>query len=219
MRITANDIDNKEFKKSIRGYSANEVDDFLEQVAEDYEELYKENSLLKEKLTINEEKVGHYKKMEESIQNTLLLAQNAAEEAKRASQREADMIIKNANDAAKRIIDKADNDVIKINDEYEKLKSEFNKFRTKFRNFMNSQMEMFEALENDYNKSYSIGNNIKDIYAKEEKVVVLENEAMNKVEEVALEEQHTMEFDLSQLSNNKLNEFEDIENIKTFFAE
>jgi cell division initiation protein len=50
VKITAMDITNEEFKKGIRGYSVEEVDEFLDNIAEDYETLYKENSSLKEKM-------------------------------------------------------------------------------------------------------------------------------------------------------------------------
>ena len=50
MRITSMDINNKEFKKGLRGYNADEVDEFLDKVAEEYEIMYKENSTLREKI-------------------------------------------------------------------------------------------------------------------------------------------------------------------------
>lgn len=162
MRITCMDIDNKEFKKIFRGYDIDEVDEFLSEISDNYEEVYKENSVLKEKLSMYEDKVNHYQKIEETIQNTLVLAQKAAEQAKQSSQKEADIIIKNANDSAQRILDKANNDVLKINDEYERIRQEFEKFRSLYRSFMNGQMEMFERLEKDFQYGYNIGRNIKD---------------------------------------------------------
>ena len=149
MKMTSMDIGSKEFKKVIRGYSSDEVDEFLVKVAEDYEVLYKESSSLKEKgFTLNE-KLEHFSKMEETIHNTLVLAQNAAEQAKQSAHKEAELIIRSANDSSKGILDKAHNDVIQINDEFEKIKQDFIKFRAKFRNFMNAQLETFNGLEND----------------------------------------------------------------------
>lgn len=160
MKITAMDITNKEFKKVFRGYSAEEVDEFLDKISEDYEVLYKENSSMKEKVTGLTDKIEHYAKMETTIQNTLVLAQNAAEQSKSIAQKEADLIIKNANESAQRILDKAHNDVMKINDDYEQLKQEFVKFRAKFKNFMNTQVEMFNSLEKDFIKNYNIGSTV-----------------------------------------------------------
>ncbi len=163
MKITSMEITNKEFKKAMRGYNQEEVDEFLDKIAEDYEALYKENSTLKEKVAAIDERLEHYNKMESTIQNTLLLAQNAAEQARGNAQKEAELIIKTANDSAKKIMDKAHSDVIKINDEFEKTKQEFNKFRTKFRNFMQSQLEMFDDMEKDFVKNYNIGQDITEM--------------------------------------------------------
>ncbi|MGL5416917.1 MAG: DivIVA domain-containing protein [Clostridium sp.] len=156
MKLTPMDINNKEFKKGLRGYNPDEVDEFLDEVIENYEELFKENSKMKERITVLSEQVDHYAKIESTIQNTLLLAQNAADQAKESSQKEAELIVKNANETAQKIVDKAHNDVIQINDEFDKIKQEFIKFRAKFRNFMNTQLETFDDLEKDLNKSYSI---------------------------------------------------------------
>jgi len=150
------DIKNKEFKSAFRGYNGEEVDDFLLQVTEDYEAMYKENSTLKEKVSILNEKLEHYTNIEATIQNTLLLAQNAADQAKASAQKEAEIIIKNANETAQKIIDKAHMDVMKINEEYEKLKQDFFKFRAKYRNFLKTQLDTFEDLEKDFVKNFNV---------------------------------------------------------------
>ncbi|MBV7275027.1 DivIVA domain-containing protein [Clostridiaceae bacterium UIB06] len=181
MKITAMEITNKEFKRSMRGYNADEVDEFLDKIAEDYENIYRENSTLKEKLSNIEDKIDHYNKMESTIQNTLLLAQNAAEQARENAKKESELVIRNANDTAQRIIDKAHNDVIQINDEFDRIKQEFCKFRTKFRSFMESQLEMFDDMEKEFIKNYNIGyeseENIKPaLESKEIEIVHNEND-------------------------------------------
>ncbi|MBD7910053.1 MULTISPECIES: DivIVA domain-containing protein [Clostridium] len=162
MKLTPMDINNKEFKRGLRGYSPEEVDEFLDEIVENYEELYKDNSKLREKLTVATEKIEQYSKIETTIQNTLVLAQNAAEQAKSSSQKEAEMIIKNANETAQKILDKSHNDVIEINAEFDKTKQEFIKFRAKFRNFINTQLETFDDLEKDLNKNYSIATPVEE---------------------------------------------------------
>lgn len=194
MKLTPMDINNKEFKRGLRGYNPDEVDEFLDEVVDNYEELYKENSKLKEKLEVLEEQISHYAKIETTIQNTLVLAQNAADQAKESSQKEAEIIVKNANETAQRIVDKAHNDVIQINDEFDRVKQEFIKFRAKFRNFMNTQLETFDDLEKDINKNYSIANPV--------------DEEMN-VKDISYEDTNDSEEEVSQ---NELDE------IKSFFA-
>ena len=193
MKLTPMDIKNKEFKKAIRGYAADEVDEFMEEIVENYEELFKENSMLKDTVSRIREKVEHYEKLEDTIQNTLLLAQNAADQAKESSQKEADLIMKNANESAQKVLDKAHNDVIAVNDEYEKVKEEFIKFRAKFRNFMNAQLQTFDELEKDLTKNYNVSETVeelelssKDIHISEEKLdaVVEEDNSSEEMKEI-----------------------------------
>jgi len=156
MRITSMDISNKEFKKSMRGYNPDEVEDFLDKIAEDYEEMYKENTSLREKFALLNEKLDHYKDIENTIQNTLLLAQNTSEQTRKTANDEAESIIRRSNDESKRIIEKANNQVIKINDDFEMTKNDFTKFVAKYRNFMKTQMDMFNDMESDFIKSYNL---------------------------------------------------------------
>ncbi|MGV8983763.1 DivIVA domain-containing protein [Clostridium sp.] len=205
MRMTAMDINNKEFKKGLRGYNADEVDEFLDKLSEEYEIMYKENSTLRERASFLEEKLDHHVKIEATIQNTLVLAQNAAEQAKNSAQKESELIIRSANDASQRMVDKAHDDVLKINDEYDKTKQEFAKFRTKFRGFMNCQIEMFEGLESDYFKNYNVGNETSDV-SNDKKI----------------EEKNVIESEYSNLTLKNIDEkdfhTQDMEEIKSFFA-
>ncbi|MBU3176363.1 DivIVA domain-containing protein [Clostridium estertheticum] len=202
MRITSMDINNKEFKKVIRGYNSEEVDDFLETVSDEYEMAYKENSTLKEKISFLEEKLDHHVKIEATIQNTLVLAQNAAEQARVSAQKEAELIIRNANDTSQRMLNKAHDDVLNVNDEYEKVKQEFAKFRTKFRSFMNCQLEMFEGLENDYLKNYNIGNVTHD----------------DKIDDEAAIDSECSNLKLKNIEEKDFHENGEMEQIKSFFA-
>lgn len=211
MKLTPMDINNKEFKKGLRGYNADEVDEFLDEVVENYEELYKENANLKEKLTNLNEKVEHYSQIETTIQNTLILAQNAAEQAKNSAQKEAELMLKNANESAQKIMDKAHNDVIQINDEYEKVKQEFIKFRAKYRNFMNAQLETFDDLEKDFIKNYNITDPVEEDETVqngiiEKEIELSENKAEKKAEDPIGVSEHA-------LLNDELNE------IKSFFVQ
>jgi cell division initiation protein len=179
MRLTPMEINNKEFKKGMRGYNTDEVDEFLDQVVEDYETVFKENSSMKEKIENLNEKLNHYAKIETTIQNTLVLAQNASDQARATAQKESDIIIKNANENAKRIIDKANQEVININQDYERLKQEFVKFRAKFKNFMNTQVETFGEMEKDFIKSYSVGNEIITEEIKNKEILLEDNLSSN----------------------------------------
>lgn len=186
MKLTPVDISNKEFKKGIRGYAVEEVQEFLEEVVESYERVYKENISLKESLSRVNEKLEHYEKLEATIQNTLLLAQNAADQAKESSEKQAELIIGNANETAQRILDKAHNDVVAINDEYERVKEEFIKFRAKFRGFMNTQLQTFDELEKDLTKNYSVAQPVEtlDLHEKEVEIYTSDDDGEFKIEDL-----------------------------------
>ncbi|EIA23663.1 Putative cell-division initiation protein, partial [Candidatus Arthromitus sp. SFB-3] len=205
-----------------------EVDEFLDQIVEDYEELFKENSLLKEKINAMNEKIEHYSKIESTIQNTLLLAQNAAEQAKVSSQKEADMVIKHANDSAKKILDKAHTDVVSITQEYDRLKQEFVKFRAKFRNFITVQMDTFEDLEKDFIKNYNL-NNVRDKANSEDDGIAFKDKEIEQdnTEIISNENDVTVQTNLDDNSfehenvSSRLKTSQDVdsdlENIKKFF--
>ena len=211
MKLTPMDINNKEFKKGLRGYNSEEVDEFLDEVVENYEEIYKENAALKEKLANLTEKVEYYSNIENTIQNTLLLAQNAAEQAKSSAKKEAELMVKNANETAQKVLDKAHNDVIVINDEYEKVKQEFTKFRSKYKNFLNTMMETFDDMEKDFMKSYNLVEKSKE----EDHIVKNFNENTISEEDMTESEDKAVE----EVLNEEKIEFKEIESVDNFSGE
>ncbi|EOD01290.1 DivIVA domain-containing protein [Caldisalinibacter kiritimatiensis] len=145
--ITPLDIQNREFRKGVRGYKESEVDSFLDEVMIDYEKLYKENSELKDKITMLNEQLEQYDKMEETLQNTLVVAQSTAEEVKANARKEAELIIKEAEEKARQIINEAHKEVENIQVKYENLKADMEVFRTRFKTLLESQLQ---TLDNYY---------------------------------------------------------------------
>ena len=78
--ITPEIIESKEFKKGFRGYNEAEVDIFLDELRDDFEATLKENEALKEKLSMYKDQVGKYSSIEETLKETLITAQSAAED-------------------------------------------------------------------------------------------------------------------------------------------
>lgn len=144
MAITPNEISNKEFKRGFRGYDMDDVDEFLEQIVDDYEKIYKENISLKEKIAMLNEKIEHYSNIESTLQNTLLLAQKAAEQAKDNSKKDAELIIRDAQETANGMIKKAEEQIALTNKEYEMLKQEYNMFKSRFIGTLQAQMDALE---------------------------------------------------------------------------
>ncbi|WP_026476420.1 DivIVA domain-containing protein [Alkaliphilus transvaalensis] len=139
--ITPLDIQNKEFKRGLRGYKEDEVDEFLDQVMVDYEKLYKENMELKDKVERASQQMDQYKNIEETLKNTLVVAQNAAEEVRANATKQADLIVKDAESRGKEIIEKANREVDKVKQEYEEIKKHMQIFKTRYKTLLQSQID------------------------------------------------------------------------------
>ena len=110
--LTPLDIENKKFSKQMmNGYSVEEVDDFLDELTEDYEKLYKEVAESKNKMEELQENVEKYKGIESTLQNTLVMAQLAADDIKKAAQKEADKILLDAQGDARQTARALDQDI------------------------------------------------------------------------------------------------------------
>lgn len=147
MNITPNEISNKDFKKVFRGYDMDEVDEFLDQLVEDYEKLFKENINLKENVTTLEDKIVHYSNIETTLQNTLLLAQTTADQVKENSRKEIEILLKDTNENAASIIKKAEDKVVEINKDYERVKQDYSTFQTRFRALLEAQIQSLEKTD------------------------------------------------------------------------
>ena len=140
------EIENKEFKKGLRGYKEDEVDEFLDLVKEDYEQLYRENAELKEKVRLYQDQINKYKNIEETLKATLVRAEASAEDTTNAANKKAKIIVEEADLKAKQIIDQANNEVIEIRREYNSLVKEFKVFRNKFKSLLNDELQSIDEI-------------------------------------------------------------------------
>lgn len=145
MTLTPLDIQKKEFRKSFRGYSEEEVDDFLEKVTQSYEKLYKENQELKDEVKFLREKLREYQELETTLKKAIILAERAAEDLKRNAEKEKELIIKGAQVKAEEMLEKARMECNALNKRYEELKVQFQLFKTRFLNFLQSQIELVNS--------------------------------------------------------------------------
>ena len=110
--ITPLDIENKRFsKKTLNGYDPEEVDDFLDELTKDYTAVYKKISESEEEVENIKSKLEHYTKIESTLQNTLLMAQSAADEVKNAAQKQAEQLVKEAENNARQATSRIDAEV------------------------------------------------------------------------------------------------------------
>jgi cell division initiation protein len=108
MRLTPADIRQQQFsERFFRGLDRDEVDRFLDQAAEDYEFVLKENALLKEQLTAFEERARSTTDLQQMLQDTLVSAQRISEDMKGNARREAELTVREAHDAGEKLLDEA----------------------------------------------------------------------------------------------------------------
>lgn len=158
--ITPLDIQNKQFKKTFRGYSEAEVDEFLDEIIQDYERIYKENIELKDKILMLNEQIKYYKTLEDTLKDTLIVAQNTADEVTLAARQKGESIINDAETMAKTIIANANEEVRNIKEEYKYLQKEIFVFKTRYKSFMESQLisidEFYSNIENTFDSLESM---------------------------------------------------------------
>ena len=149
--LTPMDIHDHQFKKSFRGYSENEVDDFLDKIVVDYEKILRENERLRNIIDTNDKELEHYRKIEKTMNDTLLVAQKTADDVISAAKKNADELKEHAalecqNIRAQAQIEaqKQIDNAIKKRDailiEYSKLASEKNSFLLKIRTALESEL-------------------------------------------------------------------------------
>jgi len=151
--LTPLDIHNKEFTKSWRGYDEDEVNEFLDQVIKDYEMVIRDKKDLQEKLNQLEEKLGHFTNIEETLNKSILVAQETAEEVKNSATKESKLIIKEAEKNADRIINEALSKSRRISIEVEELKKQAKVFRTRLKMLVEAQLEIVQT--DDWDKLFS----------------------------------------------------------------
>ena len=127
--LTPLEIDNKTFPRVFKGYNETEVDDFLDQIAADYGKLYKENAELKNEIEQSKKDLEHYRKVEHTLQNTLVMAQSTAEDIKSVAQKQADQIIQEAQGEARKTVEKIYIEKADKQKELEELKRNFEVYK------------------------------------------------------------------------------------------
>ena len=148
--ITPLDIENKKFaKQMMNGYNVDDVDDFLDELTLDYGKLYKENAELKAQREELDSNVGKYKNIENTIQNTLIMAQKTADEVQEVAKKQAEQIIKDAEFQAKNSVEELNTQILLKQKELEDLKKQFDVYKAKMESLLISQLELLKDHKED----------------------------------------------------------------------
>lgn len=136
------DIQNKDFEKKIKGYDCDEVDDFLDTVIQDYEQLYKENQTLKDKIGLLTEALERYKLIEVTMKQSLDVAKQTADEVRQNAKAEAEGIIARARIDASRLSKQIDEEHLKKHQEMLSLKSQVENYKARIKSMSESIIQI-----------------------------------------------------------------------------
>ena len=147
MKLTPIDIRKWEFKKGVRGYDKYEVQAFLELASEEFEKLQQERREFEQKSKRLEKEIEEYRRVEKSLQDTLISAKETTDKSMQNSRKEAELIVGDAELHADKLMDSARKKVSKIEDEITRLTVLRDSFMVKLKGMLNSQIELLELFD------------------------------------------------------------------------
>ena len=144
MKISPIEIRQQEFSKKMRGYDPDEVQNFLESLAEELDKLNLENESLKSEVQSLTDQVNEFKKIEKNLQDTLLKAQENSTKSMEATKKQTSLMIKEAELKASQIIEKARESTNDIRNAVINLREEKDLILAKLKAIVSSQANLLE---------------------------------------------------------------------------
>ncbi|RPI03212.1 MAG: DivIVA domain-containing protein [Calditrichaeota bacterium] len=147
MKLTPLDVRKQEFKKVMRGYDPDEVEAFLVMLADELEVHIRDKNQLNDELIKLRTQLRDYQRVESTLRDTLVKAQNTVEDSRVNSRREAEIIIHEAELQAENIIKEAREELMNIRHEISLLRAQKEAIAKRLRHMLESQIEMLEVME------------------------------------------------------------------------
>jgi cell division initiation protein len=142
--FTPIDIQNKTFKTGI-GYDKKDIDFFISEVTKSYEELYKENVELNDKILVLNNSLSKYKSIEKSLQKALVLAQKAADETKESARTAAKAIEEEGRVRAEAIVSDAKNEAERLRSQIMLLLNQYDVYKAQYKQLVQTQLDILES--------------------------------------------------------------------------
>lgn len=143
--LTPIELQNHSFKSGGLGYDKKDVDQFMKEVLENYEALYREKMELEDKFNAMNNALQQYKTIEKTMHKALILAQKSADEIRLAARKNAQQIEKEAVTRAQIIISDANNSLKGIHQQTIRLAQQYETYKAQFKNLAAAQIELLEA--------------------------------------------------------------------------
>lgn len=141
------DIHNKEFKRVMRGYDVEEVDEFLDEIIVDFEKMQRELDVLKTQISSYSENMNNYREKELSLNNVMMSAQRFADQLTRDAERKAAEIIANAEIEAEKIVGSTQEKYNQVLADYAMLANRYNDAKETLRDYFRTQLEVLDQDE------------------------------------------------------------------------
>ena len=144
--ITAQDIQEKAFDRAGKGYNMEQVDEFLDEMAEDFAAMSKENAALKSKMKMLVQKVDEYRQTEDSMRLALLSAQKLSAQIEEDARTKAEATMAEAQDYANRMTREISDGMANEEAKLEEAKKATNRFFDHMRTVCQKQIEFYDKL-------------------------------------------------------------------------
>ncbi len=146
MKITPLDIQQQQFRVKFRGFDMVEVDNFLDQVANEFEELMRENNRVKEEDRQKGARIQELEGAEKDLRNALISAQQICEEIKNNARKEGELIVEDAKGNARRILETAQSQAMQVEAEIAQLKRQQAEFEASMKSALEMHLRMLESI-------------------------------------------------------------------------
>lgn len=147
--MTPLDIQTKTFKKAINGYDKNDVDSYLELILADYEKLYTSSIESTDKINTLSKLVDSYKAMEDNMKNSIMVAQQAAEDVTKNAREKAEITVSEANLKAQAIIAEAEGKIKDLSGELAQLRTAMELYKSQAVGMLNAQIEVVNKFKTE----------------------------------------------------------------------
>jgi DivIVA domain-containing protein len=145
--LTPHDVRKQEFRRSLRGYDPPGVDDFRARVADELERILREKSVLEERVAALGEQLRAYRDRERAMNDALVAAQQLREETRAGAQREAQVIVREAEAKARRILEEAKAAQGDVQRQSADIERQFQAYVAGFRTLLERQLAELRALD------------------------------------------------------------------------
>lgn len=138
--LTPLDVQKRNFKKTIRGFNEEEVNEYMEMIANTLEKHINENAMLKEKLNRRDEEIKNYRNIETTLSETLVVAKQSAQDLMNSANKEAENTVQEAQLKAKQILNDAQISIAQVALQKETMEKDLETFRMRMEAMLKAQL-------------------------------------------------------------------------------